>query len=311
MAKIKIKRTSDPAAFNAVQLEAGEFAMLSYINPITSTLITKVSIGTESGAKAFVGGDDKMNTVAGAPANNILTLDADGQAQDSGKKFNDTGTTVNDILSANEVISKINALPMGSSSGANFFLSDANSGSFKTLSRTAPNGSQAIATTSVSSTTPVLLKQFMSAPLGITSLDSDLWTFNLFASCDVTQDTSNITIRVSKSDDILGTNTTELFTASNGDINSLVAVPVLIEKTESSYSFLETDCLLVEILASTTHNSPVNVSLYYNDTDTNSHIHTPIKATHNQLQGLQGGSTTERYHLNYQFPFEPEMLRTI
>ncbi len=278
--KIKIKRSSTTAV---PTVEFGELAITDIGGKV------KVFGGNSTNAPIEIAGDGKMNVVSSPVANNLLITDATGQAIDSGKKFDDTGTTTNDILSAAAIIEQINAQKMGSSSGYNFFLSDADVGSFKSLTRTAPNGSQAIATISVSSTTPVLLRQFISAPLGITSLDSDLWTFNLFASCSVIQNTSNITVEVYKCSDITGSNLTLLFTASNGDINSLTPVRVDIEKTEPSYSLLATDCILIKVLASTTHNNAVNVSLYYNDQDTNSHIHTPIKATHNQLQGLNEG----------------------
>ena len=272
----------------------------SDVNEVPVSLLPKeIAASTVIGKeKIFIGGSDgtpvemytaKMDFIPSPVNGEIIVTDADGNAASSGKSFNDTGTTASDVLSAEAVINKINALPMGSSSGFNFFLSNDNAGSFKTLSRTAPNASQIIKTTSVASTTPVLLESFISSPLGITNLESDLWTFNLFASCDVLQDSSNLKIEVYKCDDILGTNQVLLFSASNGDINSLTPAPITIEKTEISYSLLITDCLLVKILASTTHNSAVNVSLYYNDQDTNSHIHTPIRATHNQLSGLNEG----------------------
>jgi hypothetical protein len=51
--------------------------------------------------------DAKQNLTATPTNGNILTTDAAGQSVDSGKLFNDLGTTTNDILSASEVDTRI------------------------------------------------------------------------------------------------------------------------------------------------------------------------------------------------------------
>ena len=100
MSKIKNKRSTTTA------IPTVEFGEIAYTNIAG---VSKVFIGDSSNVPVEIAGDSKMDKVSDSTANNILTVDATGQAIDSGKKFNDTGTTANDVLSAEAVISKINS----------------------------------------------------------------------------------------------------------------------------------------------------------------------------------------------------------
>ena len=278
--KIKIKRSTTTTI--PTSLDFGELAMSDVANKV------RFFAGDNGGSPVEVGGDNKMNIVNPAVAGNLLSTDASGQAVDSGVKINDQGTTTSDLLTAAAILERFNNQPTGMGAGVNFFLSDAPSLSgYETLSRSAVNGTPASATITVTSTTPTLIRAFLSPELNITKLNADIWAFNFFASCNVLQNTSNLTIEVYKYSNTAVE--TLLFTVSNGDINSTTAVLVNIEKTEAQYTLLKTDRILVKVLGSTTHNSAVDITLYYNDQDKNSHFHAPIQLTHNNLEGLNEG----------------------
>jgi phage-related tail fiber protein len=55
--------------------------------------------------------NNKTDKITAGVLNNIVTISTGGNIQDSGKAFNDAGTTVNDILSASQVLSHIENPP--------------------------------------------------------------------------------------------------------------------------------------------------------------------------------------------------------
>lgn len=57
--------------------------------------------------------NSKANKITGGQDGNIVTRNSTGDIQDSGKKFNDTGTTTNDILSAAQIDIRINNATSG------------------------------------------------------------------------------------------------------------------------------------------------------------------------------------------------------
>lgn len=264
------------------------------LKPNQKYLLTFVSSSSTNGSWILDGGYQKL--INDPINNNILTTDTTGQAIDSGKRFNDNGTTVSDILSASSVLAKLSTLPAGSGSGANLYLSsEASIGAYQTLSRSVVLQTQSTATATVSQSNPkVLLKAFLTPALGLTKLESGLWAFNLYASSSVLQDKNNLSLSVYKYS--LNSTETLLFEAENGDINSVEKTQITIENTAGDFILLSTDRLLVKIYANSNHNNDVIITLYYNNVDissintyTNSHIHTPILISHNQLKGLNEG----------------------
>ena len=76
-----------------------------------ATTLTGIVKGNGSGAMTVAtAGTDYLGTVASPTAQDILTVNASGVPIDSGKKFNDAGSSVNDILSASEINTRITAI---------------------------------------------------------------------------------------------------------------------------------------------------------------------------------------------------------
>lgn len=82
------------------------------------------------------------------------------------------------------------------------------------------------------------------------------------------------------------------------EINNTTVGLTTSETARESYPINSSDKLSVAYYATTTATSNVTVSLYINGVDNASYFTTPLVTRHNDLIGLQGGSTTERFHLS-------------
>jgi hypothetical protein len=66
---------------------------------------------------------------------------------------------------------------------------------------------------------------------------------------------------------------------------------------QSSITILPADKLAVIYFARTDSGTAKTLTFTHNGTTRYSHFHTPLVTRHNDLPGIQGGSSTERYHL--------------
>ena len=133
---IKIKRTTTTA------IPTVEFGEIAYTDIAG---VSKVFIGNSSNVPVEIAGDNKMDKVSGATANNILTVDADGQAQDSGYLIESTLTgSATAIPSSSAIQSAIQISQQGldtkqsatAATAASLIVTAAGSGVGKTLTAT-------------------------------------------------------------------------------------------------------------------------------------------------------------------------------
>ncbi|MFA4817609.1 MAG: tail fiber domain-containing protein [Parcubacteria group bacterium] len=145
---------------------------------------------------------------------------------------------------------------------------------------------------------PALIEKYISAPGGIgkDSIDGGEWEFDSFTyASDITGDTE-IEIRVYKR--TTGGSETKLFEVSTGAITSIdEATETPVSSVQSSFDINPTDRLVVKYYAKTDLLTDTTVHLTHNGTTHYSHFHTPMITGHNELAGLQGGTTEEYYHL--------------
>lgn len=87
-----------------------------------------------------------------------------------------------------------------------------------------------------------------------------------------------------------------LFGTDSADINSTTTIILETKVTEPTFNILPTDKLALRVYGIASGTRTIN--FYVNGTTTYSHIVTPLTQSHNDLAGLQGGNTTERYHLS-------------
>jgi hypothetical protein len=94
-----------------------------------------------------------------------------------------------------------------------------------------------------------------------------------------------------------------LFIVNSPEINNTATSPLFaglqlysVVSVQPAYTILTTDKLAIAV-AGTSDTNGRSVYFSHNGTTRYSHIHTPMATSHNDLLGLQGGATTERYHL--------------
>lgn len=90
---------------------------------------------------------------------------------------------------------------------------------------------------------------------------------------------------------------TNIFIDTPVEINNTTVGLTTSETAREAYTINSSDKLSVAYYAKTTATSNVTVSLYINGVDNASYFTTPLVTRHNDLIGLQGGSSTERFHL--------------
>jgi hypothetical protein len=90
---------------------------------------------------------------------------------------------------------------------------------------------------------------------------------------------------------------TNIFIDTPVEINNTTVGLTTSETAREAYPISASDKLSVAYYATTTATSNITVSLYINGVDNASYFTTPLVTRHNDLIGLQGGSSTERFHL--------------
>ena len=269
-------------------------------------MVNKLVFNPITGNFDYVSDLSNYQTLANNPtAGDLASVDSKGQVIDSGYKVNDTGTSNTDILSASEVISRISNLPVGVGSGIALYLSATPSGisSYDLMSKTPDSAAQvienAVCTGGGSGVygNPVLIDAYIaSQAIGSTTLNAGGWTFNLYGS--VSSNTGDSAFQIDVYTYSATAVETLLFSATSGVINGSSPILVAAEVVEQAFVVNATDKLLFKIYGKTTGSGSRTISLYNSGTTHYSNVVTPIVESHNDLIGIQGGSSLERYHLS-------------
>ena len=103
-----------------------------------------------------------------------------------------------------------------------------------------------------------------------------------------------------------------LFQSTTGDIeNTTVGLKESIV-VEPAFAVNTTDRLTAHYFAKTDNSGDITLHLVHNGTQNYTHFHTPLATKHNDLAGLQGGTTNEYYHLtNAEYTALPSMSATV
>jgi hypothetical protein len=89
-----------------------------------------------------------------------------------------------------------------------------------------------------------------------------------------------------------------LFGVESVEIDTLTNPAELITlSAQTGFAINTTDKLALRVYGKTTQPSNITVYISHNSTDHYSHFHAPLAITHNQLSGLQGGTSGQFYHL--------------
>ena len=144
----------------------------------------------------------------------------------------------------------------------------------------------------------VLQAQFISVSSGLggTQIDSGLWKFNIWAYTDIL-DTNAQVIMDAYTTDVSGGNNTFLFAVSSGSLTQAIALYTIII-VEPTFNITSNNRLKINVFGYTSTPSAVDIHFVYGSNLHYSHINTPLVVRHNDLAGLQGGTSDSRFHLS-------------
>jgi hypothetical protein len=143
----------------------------------------------------------------------------------------------------------------------------------------------------------VLISSYASEPLNRTVIDAGVWNFNTYTSVDSINLGTLTNIRSDVYSRTSGGVETFLFSVSTDNIITSGASIESIITIQPAFTILPSDILVVKYYASTTNTYNTQVCLYHGGALHYSNIETPFVTSHNDLVGLQGGSTNDYYHL--------------
>ena len=139
----------------------------------------------------------------------------------------------------------------------------------------------------------VAIEGYLGNPVQRTILDGGIWEFSTYAS--VSSASAQLVIEV-YTRSIAGVETF-LFSGTTAAVVDTSPALVGLISTQGSYATALTDRLVAKYYWQRTSAPAITATTYHSGSTHASHIHTPIGFAHNDLSGLQGGSSGQFYHL--------------
>lgn len=182
--------------------------------------------------------------------------------------------------------------------GVDLFLDDTPSGilTYNTLAKIPVGGSEVLDNIVVNANT-VHAEDYISDMLGGIQIDAGVWEFDIYRyiSSGTTTGTTELIFEIYKRTS--GGTETLLFTIATGDVNDTVNTLQSLTTVQSAFAINPTDRLLLKVYGHRIEANNRTITFSHNGTTHYSHIHTPLVLRHNDLAGLQGGTSGEFYHL--------------
>jgi hypothetical protein len=148
----------------------------------------------------------------------------------------------------------------------------------------------------VSETSPLLFESYISdVEIGHTSIEGGIWNFNVYNYVSSNVGTTYMTVHVYKRTS--GGTETQLF---QFDLPTIIHTSVELQAlatVQPSFSCNTTDKLVFKINVTTSSAVSKTVHLVHSGTVHYTYIETPLLLQHDDLAGLQGGTTAQYYHL--------------
>ena len=183
-------------------------------------------------------------------------------------------------------------------SGVTLFFSDTPSGisTYETISTIPDAGAEVDEVITINNQTLPFEKYSTAVALGRVTIDAGIWDFNTYTYATPSTGITTLTFNVYKR--AAGGAETLLFSATSADINLTTVGLITVSTVQPAYTILDTDLLVVKLDATTDAIINVDVHFVHSGTEHYSNISTPLITLHNDLAGLQGGLSNERYHLD-------------
>jgi hypothetical protein len=274
------------------------------VSSVSSTELGYIS-GVTSAIQTQLGNKVTGNTsITGATATK-LTYDSKGLVTSGTQaSLND----LSDVLYNSPILDEVlkwngtkfvngNPATVNAGAGVAQFLSVTASGigAYELMSKSPDSNTEIIESIVVNNNTVLLEGYIGDAVIGGTQIDAGIWEFNLYSYVDTIAGVSNFVIEIYTRTS--GGTETLLFSLDSQTINSTSIILTTSQTVQPSFTCNATDKLLFKIYGKTTNTSNTIVYLVHSGTVNYSHFHTPLVTRHNDLAGLQGGTTGQQYHL--------------
>jgi hypothetical protein len=189
-------------------------------------------------------------------------------------------------------------LPIGIGSGVNFFPWDDGDGmGYNSLNKTPYNHAEVIES-KLTNNNKVLIDGYISDSIGLggTQIDAGIWLFNIWGYSSNVLTNCKITIDVYKKEAEPASTETLLFSVSTNNLDDALSLNQ-IGSVQQPFSINSTDRLLMKIYAESSTALDSTVYFYNGGTSHYSYMVSPLVLRHNDTSGLQGGTSTQRYHI--------------
>ena len=149
--------------------------------------------------------------------------------------------------------------------------------------------------TAICNNNKVLIDSYASdsAGIGNSMIDAGVWNFNIWGYCSIA-DHTKIVVDVYKR--VLTGTETLLFSAETGPLSTNLDL-YNVQSAQPVFSTNTTDRIIVKISGHTNLTQDVTVHFLNQGAEHYSYFKTPLVVNHNDLSGLQGGTTNQYYHL--------------
>jgi hypothetical protein len=183
--------------------------------------------------------------------------------------------------------------------GVDYFLTSTGSGIgspvYDLMSKTPDNAAEVDETIVVNNQTLFFEGYIADTVIGGTQIDPGFWNFSFYTYTSLATGTNTLTIDVYKRTS--GGTETLLFSATSGNILNTSVSLIEIKSVQGAFSVNATDKLLFKVNATTTNVTNTTLHLVHSGTTHYSFVATPLITRHNDLAGLQGGTSGQQYHL--------------
>lgn len=187
--------------------------------------------------------------------------------------------------------------PISAGAGVSYYFRDGASGisTYETISTTPDTASETDESIVVNDETKDFEAYSTTVALDRTVIDAGVWTFNIYTYATPSAGVSTLLFDVYQRDS--GGTETLLFTAETPDIDNATVGVVVFSSVQPAYTIAATDLLVIKVRAKTTNTSNTTIHFVHSGLVNYSFVTTPLATKHNDLAGLQGGSSNQFYHM--------------
>jgi hypothetical protein len=207
--------------------------------------------------------------------------------------------TINQLLKYNGAnwINDTLVIPTSAGGGVEYFLTATASGisGYDVMQKIPDSVAEVDEFVTVNNNTVLLEGYISELPVGGSSIDAGEWNFNIFTYVSLNTATTSLGIDVYSR--TTGGTETLLFSVTTGNIVDMSVMLYPITTIQPAFTVSATDKLIFKFSATTNSLVNVNVHLVHSGNTHYSRVGTPLITRHNDLSTIQGGNSSERFHL--------------